>query len=53
MLKNAKSHELHDEIISMTCKKPDTDIIYSKDKIFKDIFNLHQESWKLWVVFYS
>ncbi|GAH21928.1 unnamed protein product, partial [marine sediment metagenome] len=24
MLKNAKSHELHDEIIAMTCKKHDT-----------------------------
>jgi len=45
MLKNAKSHELHDEIIAMTCKKHDTDIIYSKDKKFKEIFNLQLKSW--------
>lgn len=46
MLENAKSHELHDEIIAMTCKKHDTDIIYSKDKKFKEIFNLQLISWK-------
>ncbi len=45
MLKNAKSHELHDEIIAMTCKKHETDIIYSKDKKFKEIFNLQLRSW--------
>ncbi|HEA71165.1 hypothetical protein LCGC14_0779580 [marine sediment metagenome] len=45
MLKNAKSHELHDEIIAMTCKKHDTDIIYSKDKKFKETFNLQLRSW--------
>ncbi len=45
MLKNTKSHELHDEIIAMTCKKYDTDIIYSKDKKFKEIFNLQLRSW--------
>ena len=45
MSKNAKSHELHDEIIAMTCKKHDTDIIYSKDKNFKTLFNLHLRSW--------
>jgi len=45
MLKNAKSHELHDEIIAMTCKKHDTDIIYSKDKKFKEVFNLQLRSW--------
>ena len=45
MLKNAKSHELHDEIIAMTCKKHDTDTIYSKDKKFKEIFNLQLRSW--------
>ena len=46
MLKNVKSHELHDEIIAMTCKKHDTDIIYSKDKKFKELFNLQLKSWK-------
>ena len=45
MLKNTKSHELHDEIIAMTCKKHNTDIIYSKDKKFKEIFNLQLRSW--------
>ena len=45
MLKNAKSHELHDEIIAMTCKKHDTNIIYSNDKKFKEIFNLQLRSW--------
>jgi predicted nucleic acid-binding protein len=45
MLKNAKSHELHDEIIAMTCKKHDTDIIYSTDSKFKEIFNLQLRSW--------
>ncbi len=45
MLKNAKSHELHDEIIAMTCKKHGTDIIYSKDKKFKELFNLQLRSW--------
>jgi predicted nucleic acid-binding protein len=45
MIKNAESHELHDEIIAMTCKKHNTDIIYSKDKKFKEIFNLQLRSW--------
>ena len=45
MVKNAKSHELHDEIIAMTCKKYDTNIIYSNDKKFKEIFNLQLRSW--------
>ncbi|KKM76841.1 hypothetical protein LCGC14_1376030 [marine sediment metagenome] len=45
MLKNAKSHELHDEIIAMTCKKHKTDIIYSTDKKFKEIFNLQLRTW--------
>lgn len=45
MLKNAESHELHDEIIAMTCKKYNTDIIYSKDKKFKELFNLQLRSW--------
>ncbi len=46
MLENIKSHELHDEIIAMTCKKYDTSIIYSTDKKFKEIFNLKLRSWK-------
>ena len=45
MLKNVKSHELHDEIIAMTCKKHGTDIIYSIDSKFKEIFNLKLISW--------
>ena len=46
MLKNIQSHELHDEIIAMTCKKYNTDIIYSTDKNFKDVFNLKLKTWK-------
>jgi len=45
MLKNVKSHELHDEIIAMTCKKHGTDIIYSKDLKFNENFNLQLRSW--------
>jgi predicted nucleic acid-binding protein len=45
MLKNAESYELHDEIIAMTCKKHNTDIIYSKDKKFKEMFNLQLRFW--------
>ena len=46
MLKNVESHELHDEIIAMTCKKYNTSIIYSTDKRFEEIFNLKLRSWK-------
>lgn len=46
MLENIKSHELHDEIIAMTCKKYNTSIIYSTDKKFEEIFNLKLRSWK-------
>jgi len=46
MLDNMESHELHDEIIAMTCKKHDTNIIYSTDKKFEDIFKLQLRSWK-------
>jgi len=45
MLKNVKSHELHDEIIAMTCKKHSTNIIYSKDLKFNENFNLQLRSW--------
>lgn len=45
MLKNEESHELHDEIIAMTCKKHATEIVYSRDKKFKEIFNLQLRSW--------
>ena len=45
MLKNTESHELHDEIIAMTCKKYNTNIIYSTDTNFRDIFNLELRSW--------
>ncbi|MBY9019212.1 MAG: type II toxin-antitoxin system VapC family toxin [Candidatus Lokiarchaeota archaeon] len=46
MLKNIESHELHDEIIAMTCKKYNTSIIYSTDKKFEEIFKLKLRSWK-------
>ncbi len=46
MLENTESHELHDEIIAMTCVKHNTNIIYSKDKKFESIFNLTVRSWK-------
>lgn len=46
MLENMESHELHDEIIAMTCKKYNTNIIYSTDKKFEDIFKLKLRSWK-------
>jgi len=46
MKENMKSHELHDEIIAMTCKKHFTDIIYSTDKKFEEVFNLQLKSWK-------
>lgn len=46
MLENIKGHELHDEIIAMTCKKHNTNIIYSTDKKFKEIFKLQLRSWK-------
>ncbi|MHA1235905.1 MAG: type II toxin-antitoxin system VapC family toxin [Promethearchaeota archaeon] len=45
MLKNIESHELHDEIIAMTCKKYNTGIIYSTDKKFEEIFKLKLRSW--------
>lgn len=46
MLENKENHELHDEIIAMTCKKYDTDIIYATDKKFEEIFDLTLRSWK-------
>ena len=46
MLKNIESHELHDEIIAMICKKYDSKIIYSTDKKFEEIFKLKLRSWK-------
>ena len=46
MLENNQSHELHDEIIAMTCKKYGTKIIYSTDIKFKEIFKLNLKSWK-------
>ena len=46
MLNNKENHEIHDEIIAMTCKKHNTNIIYSSDKKFKEIFNLQLKSWK-------
>lgn len=46
MLKNTENHELHDEIIAMTCKKYKTNIIYSTDKKFEEIFKLTLRSWK-------
>ena len=46
MLENNESHELHDEIIAMTCRKYGTDIIYATDKKFVEIFQLKLRSWK-------
>ena len=46
MLKNTENHELHDEIIAMTCKKYLTNVIYSTDKKFEEIFKLALRSWK-------
>lgn len=46
MLKNVESHELHDEIIALTCIKHNTNIIYSTDKKFDKIFKLQLRSWK-------
>jgi predicted nucleic acid-binding protein len=46
MLKNVESHELHDEIIALTCIKHNTNIIYSTDKKFDEIFKLQLRSWK-------
>lgn len=46
MLKNVESHELHDEIIVLTCIKHNTNIIYSTDKKFNEIFKLQLRSWK-------
>lgn len=46
MLKNTESHELHDEIIAMTCLKHNTSIIYTTDKKFDNVFNLTVRSWK-------
>jgi predicted nucleic acid-binding protein len=45
MLNNVVSHELHDEIIAMTCKKHNTEIIYSPDEKFEEIFGLKLASW--------
>lgn len=45
MVNNTESHELHDEIIAMTCKKYNTNIIYSTDTKFRDIFNLELRAW--------
>ena len=45
MVNNTKSHELHDEIIAMTSRKYNTNIIYSTDTKFRDIFNLELKSW--------
>jgi len=46
MIQNKESHELHDEIIAMTCKKHETKIIYTTDKKFEEIFGLELRSWK-------
>ena len=45
MLNNTESHELHDEIIAMTCRKYNTNIIYSTDTKFREIFSLELRSW--------
>ena len=45
MSQNAESKELHDEIIASTCKKYNTDIIYTKDDIFKRDYGLKIINW--------
>ena len=46
MMENVRSHELHDEIIAMTCKIHDTNFIYSTDTKFKENFGLELKTWK-------
>jgi len=46
MLENKESHELHDEIIAMTCKKHETNIIYGTDIVFHEKYKLELRSWK-------
>ncbi|TFG18613.1 MAG: type II toxin-antitoxin system VapC family toxin [Promethearchaeota archaeon] len=46
MLHNHESHELHDEIIAITCKKYDTNVVYGTDLKFETVFNLKLRSWK-------
>lgn len=46
MLNNKESHELHDEIIAMTCKKYNTKFIYSTDEKFEEMFDLELRTWK-------
>lgn len=46
MLQNKQQHEIFDEIIAMSCKKHGTNIIYTTDKKFQEIFNLQLRSWK-------
>lgn len=43
--KNDQSHELHDEVIAMTCKKHGTRIIYATDRKFEEVFGLELRSW--------
>ena len=46
MLNNKETHELHDEIIALTCKKYQIDTIYATDKKFHEVFGLKLRSWK-------
>ncbi|MHA1360033.1 MAG: PIN domain-containing protein [Candidatus Helarchaeota archaeon] len=46
ILENMESHELHDEIIAMTCKKHETNIIYGTDVVFHEKYKLELRSWK-------
>ena len=46
MLDTNESHELHDEIFAMTCRKYDTDVIYATDPKFEEVFDLKLRSWK-------
>ncbi len=40
MVQNVKSVVLHDEVIAMTCKKHDVNIIYSNDENFERNYGL-------------
>jgi predicted nucleic acid-binding protein len=46
MLENPESPELHDEMIAMSCRRHNTNIIYATDENFSENFGLELRSWK-------
>ncbi len=46
LLQDPRHHELFDEIIALSCKRHQTDIIYSRDRKFKEVFGLELRSWE-------